>query len=244
MNTYVIKKTASKPVQKQHTNRTEIPDSMKTQYEALSGFSFDNIRVHYNSDKPAQLKALAYTQGSQVYIGPNLEQKADQYGLYCSENTGVLKTKEMKLLPAGSPEKNIIQCKLLNDKNIKDKDNYFIESTEEFDAKHIKSAETADDNSYPEPRSIFDPDVLLDQLKTKGVTNIHKIPPHDTRENGLWYEDVSTGYYRYRYDGPIGPSSKRKLTLFTPKTFRFKCKTVPYAGGVKSHEIYHVDDNT
>lgn len=54
-------------------NRTGIPDTMKTRFENLSGFSFDDVRVHYNSGKPAQLQALAYTQGNQVYIGPGQE---------------------------------------------------------------------------------------------------------------------------------------------------------------------------
>jgi hypothetical protein len=51
-------------------NETGIPDLMKTQFENLSGFSFDDVRVHYNSGKPAQLQALAYTQGNNVYIAP------------------------------------------------------------------------------------------------------------------------------------------------------------------------------
>lgn len=55
-------------------NQTGIPTQMKQQYEQLSHFSFDDVRVHYNSDKPAQLQALAYTQGSHVYIGPGQEQ--------------------------------------------------------------------------------------------------------------------------------------------------------------------------
>lgn len=54
-------------------NKTGIPDTMKTRFENLSGFSFDDVRVHYNSDKPAQLQALAYTQGNQVYVAPGQE---------------------------------------------------------------------------------------------------------------------------------------------------------------------------
>lgn len=54
-------------------NQTGIPDSMKTRFENLSGFSFDDVHVHYNSDKPAQLQALAYTQGNQVYVASGQE---------------------------------------------------------------------------------------------------------------------------------------------------------------------------
>lgn len=54
-------------------NETGIPNSIKTNFENLSGFSFDDVRVHYNSDKPAQLQALAYTQGNEVHIAPGQE---------------------------------------------------------------------------------------------------------------------------------------------------------------------------
>lgn len=55
-------------------NLTGIPTQMKLDFEQQSGLSFDDVRVHYNSEKPAQLRALAYTQGSQVYLGPGQEQ--------------------------------------------------------------------------------------------------------------------------------------------------------------------------
>ncbi|MDE6016016.1 MAG: DUF4157 domain-containing protein [Acetatifactor sp.] len=55
------------------TNRTGVPDNMKRQYEALSGLSMDDVRVHYNSGRPSQLGALAYTQGSHVYVAPGQE---------------------------------------------------------------------------------------------------------------------------------------------------------------------------
>lgn len=67
----IQKKTPEKPAFA--TNVTGIPDTVKTKYENLSGFSFDDVRVHYNSEKPAQLQALAYTQGNQVYVGPGQE---------------------------------------------------------------------------------------------------------------------------------------------------------------------------
>ncbi len=60
-------KTAASP------NKTGIPDGVKTRFENLSGFSFDDVRVHYNSSKPAHLSALAYTQGNEVHIAPGQE---------------------------------------------------------------------------------------------------------------------------------------------------------------------------
>ena len=43
-------------------NNTGLPDNLKQGIENLSGMSMDNVKVHYNSSKPAQLNALAYAQ--------------------------------------------------------------------------------------------------------------------------------------------------------------------------------------
>lgn len=59
---------------KSKPNMTGIPTQMKLDFERRSGLSFDDVRVHYNSDKPAKIDALAYTQGGQVFIGPGHHQ--------------------------------------------------------------------------------------------------------------------------------------------------------------------------
>lgn len=51
-------------------NRTGLPDTLKTGIENLSGISMDDVRVHYNSPKPAQLQALAYTKGTEIHVAP------------------------------------------------------------------------------------------------------------------------------------------------------------------------------
>lgn len=64
---------AQKEQNHQMPNHTNIPTQMKLDFEKRSGLSFDDVRVHYHSDKPARIGALAYTQGNQVYIGPGQE---------------------------------------------------------------------------------------------------------------------------------------------------------------------------
>jgi len=54
-------------------NRTGLPDALKSGVESLSGLSLDDVRVHYNSSKPEQLQALAYTQGSDIHVAPGQE---------------------------------------------------------------------------------------------------------------------------------------------------------------------------
>lgn len=55
-------------------NRTDLPDHLKSGIESLSGFSMDDVTVHYNSAQPAQLNALAYTQGTEIHIASGQEQ--------------------------------------------------------------------------------------------------------------------------------------------------------------------------
>jgi hypothetical protein len=62
---------ASSPKKK---NTTGIPDNIKGGIEKLSGISLDDVKVFYNSSKPAELGAAAYTEGSNVYIAPGQEE--------------------------------------------------------------------------------------------------------------------------------------------------------------------------
>lgn len=54
-------------------NDTGLPDQLKTGVESLSGMSMDHVKVHYNSDKPSQLQAHAYAQGSDIHVAPGQE---------------------------------------------------------------------------------------------------------------------------------------------------------------------------
>jgi hypothetical protein len=50
-----------------------LPESLKTGIENLSGIAMDDVKVHYNSEKPLQMQALSYTQGSEIYVGSGRE---------------------------------------------------------------------------------------------------------------------------------------------------------------------------
>jgi hypothetical protein len=65
--------TEKEPLQTK-PNNTGLPDNLKSGVENLSGYSMDDVKVHYNSDKPAQLQALAYTQGTGIHVAPGQEQ--------------------------------------------------------------------------------------------------------------------------------------------------------------------------
>ncbi|TRX57649.1 DUF4157 domain-containing protein [Fulvivirga sp. M361] len=54
-------------------NKTGLPDHLKSGIENLSGHSMDDVKVHYNSDKPAQLQARAYAQGTDIHLAKGQE---------------------------------------------------------------------------------------------------------------------------------------------------------------------------
>ena len=54
-------------------NKTGIPDGLKSGMESISGISLNDVTVHRNSDKPAQLQAHAYAQGTDVHLAPGQE---------------------------------------------------------------------------------------------------------------------------------------------------------------------------
>ena len=58
---------------KQAANNTGMPNQLKSGIEGLSGVDVSDVKVHYNSSKPAQLNAHAYAQGSNIHIGPGQE---------------------------------------------------------------------------------------------------------------------------------------------------------------------------
>ena len=61
------------PVVQKKENSTGLPDQLKSGMESLSGYSMDDVKVHYNSDKPAQLNAHAYAQGTDIHLASGQE---------------------------------------------------------------------------------------------------------------------------------------------------------------------------
>ncbi|MDZ7589249.1 MAG: DUF4157 domain-containing protein [Rubrivivax sp.] len=51
-----------------------MPGALKAGIESLSGADLSGVKVHANSDKPAQINAMAYAQGNDIHLGPGQEQ--------------------------------------------------------------------------------------------------------------------------------------------------------------------------
>ena len=61
------------PVSQLSKDSHSLPDNVKHGVESLSGISMDDVKVHYNSAKPAQLNAHAYAQGTDIHIASGQE---------------------------------------------------------------------------------------------------------------------------------------------------------------------------
>ncbi|HSF54729.1 MAG TPA: DUF4157 domain-containing protein [Algoriphagus sp.] len=68
-----IGEIANSKVSSGQRNDTGLPDSLKSGIEGLSGYALDDVRVHYNSNQPAQLQAHAFAQGNEIHLGPGQE---------------------------------------------------------------------------------------------------------------------------------------------------------------------------
>ena len=69
----MMAKEYGKNISQKKSNQSGIPNPLKSGVEQLSGLSMDSVKVHYNSEKPAQLNAHAYAQGRQIHVAPGQE---------------------------------------------------------------------------------------------------------------------------------------------------------------------------
>ena len=54
-------------------NNTGLPDGLQSEIENLSGFTMDDVAVHYNSEKPTELRTHAFAQGAEIHIASGKE---------------------------------------------------------------------------------------------------------------------------------------------------------------------------
>ena len=105
------------------TNQTGLPDNLKSGIENLSGYSMDDVKVHCNSDKPAQLQAHAYAQGTDIYIAPGQEKHLPHEAWHVAQQKQgrVQATTQMKSVlindsPALEKEADVMGALALNDR--------------------------------------------------------------------------------------------------------------------------------
>lgn len=72
MYTYIKNDAIVKKTKRDHNRSfdksTGIPVDMKQYIENQTGLSYDDVRIHYNSNKPSKFEALGYTQGNDIFL--------------------------------------------------------------------------------------------------------------------------------------------------------------------------------
>jgi hypothetical protein len=79
-------------------NTTGLSDQLKEGIEEISGLSMDDVKVHRHSSKPEDVGAAAYTQGTDIYIGPGQEEHLPH------EAWHVVQQKQGRVHPTGKIE--------------------------------------------------------------------------------------------------------------------------------------------
>lgn len=71
--TRLLTQPTPQPPAPREENKTGLPDNLRASVEALSGLSLDDVKVRFNSSRPADLQAVAFTQGTEIHVGPGQE---------------------------------------------------------------------------------------------------------------------------------------------------------------------------
>lgn len=64
---------ATTPVRRSSSGSGGLPDGLRANMQAMSGIDLSDVRVNYNSDKPQQVGAHAYAQGTDIHLAPGQE---------------------------------------------------------------------------------------------------------------------------------------------------------------------------
>lgn len=56
------------------SSQSDLPSSLQRGLERISGVDLSGVSVHWNSPKPVQVNAQAYTRGKDIYVGPGQEE--------------------------------------------------------------------------------------------------------------------------------------------------------------------------
>ena len=91
----------NKPHIQKKENNTGLSDNLKSGIENLSGYSMDDVKVHYNSNNPVQLNAHAYAQGTEIHLATGQEKHLP------NEAWHVVRQKQGRVIPTPQPKVKI-----------------------------------------------------------------------------------------------------------------------------------------
>ncbi|WP_230470595.1 eCIS core domain-containing protein [Flavobacterium cheongpyeongense] len=195
----------NRPLIQKKANNTGLPDNLKSGIENLSGNAMDDVKVHYNSDKPAQLNAHAYAQGTDIHIASGQEKHLphEAWHVVQQKQGRVKPTMQMKGKvnvndDAGlEKEADVMGSKALQmktDSNFKTVKNNFSIATQQNAPKQLMTtAYTLSDYSTEPNQTPFDEQVIINLIHARqGIPTEVKDKVDSYGDNG-----IGTNYNHY-----------------------------------------------
>ena len=203
-------------------NHTGIPTQLKNRIEQDTGLSLHDVRVHYNSELPARLDALAYTRGNQIEIAPGQERHLPhELGHVVQQKLGVVRAnamhssgvalntdprlehqadeigagKRVVIAPAGKSE--IIQCARRDRKKERWKQgrgrlNWKHGRKNGFDMKHSAFEEDIDENAFRP--------IVSERLREVNFDETHYMAPESVPMSLYCYKDSIVEEFEKKLD--------------------------------------------
>lgn len=167
-----------------------LPDNLKTGMENLSGISLDDVKVHRNSDKPSQLQAHAYAQGTDIHLGPGQEKHLPH------ELAHVVQQKQGRVKPTMQTKGGI---NINDDAGLEKEADIMGVKALQLKSENFNSTKSAADNESAHLTS-DESNSPSNQNRTKGLPIQRKWMPHP--ENGTFLWDKLIEGVAWFADGP------------------------------------------
>lgn len=151
-------------------NNTGLPDNLKTGIESLSGYSMDDVKVHYNSGNPAQLNALAYAQGTDIHVAPGQEKHLphEAWHVVQQKQGRVQPTMQLQGVNVNDNEGLEKEADVMGKISLNNKLKQINENSQLINKRLISSALQRvirlEENDYPFPE-VFNTDGVFDKIK-------------------------------------------------------------------------------
>jgi len=86
------------------SGKEKLPAPVQTGIENLTGCSMDTVKLHFNSVKPAQLKALANAQGTDIHIKEEQHLPHEEWHVVQQKEGMVKPTTQLKGTPVSDDQ--------------------------------------------------------------------------------------------------------------------------------------------
>ena len=211
-------------VSQRKENKTELPDSLKTGVEQLSGVDMSDVKVHRNSNKPANVQAHAYTQGTDIHIASGQEKHlAHEAWHVAQQKQGRVKpTTEVKGMPVNDNKSLETEADVMGAKATQMKQNENISSS---------------DNSNSTNEQHHDNDIV--QYKLGNVPPNSKFMKKGTLEGWGDFLDRRQEYLKLINKTPNGEDNDKIISsLETVKEAAEKAKDADWKGQKETRKVY------